>query len=84
MADFRLIIISIILSVFSIASNSLLLKHKEKLSSKHEKNFAIISLVGSILILLAALYFGFKSRGEAGAAAAGRLRGFANRLNSGY
>lgn len=83
MADFRLIIISIILSVFSIASNSLLLKKKESLS-KHEKNFAIISLVGSILILLAALYFGFKSRGEAGAAAAGRLRGFANRLNSGY
>lgn len=83
MADFRLIIISIILSVFSIASNSLLLKKKEQLS-KHEKNFAIISLVGSILILLAALYFGFKSRGEAGAAAAGRLRGFANRLNSGY
>jgi hypothetical protein len=81
MADFRLIIVSIILATFSIASNALLIQKKEHLK-KSEKNFAIVSLVGSVLILLAALYFGFKNRELARGAAAGRLRNAAGYLNN--
>jgi len=72
MADLRLIIFSFILSVFSIASNSLLIKKKEHLK-KSELNFAIISLVGSLVILLASMYFGFKSSTQARGAAANRM-----------
>lgn len=61
MADFRLIIFSVIMSVFSIASNAILLKEKDVLN-KNEVNFAIVSLVGSILVLSAAMFFGFKDR----------------------
>lgn len=73
MADFRLIIISIILSVFSIASNSLLIKKKEHLE-KDEFNFAVVSLVGSLVILMASMYFGFKSTKKM----------LPNRMNNGY
>jgi hypothetical protein len=72
MADFRLIIISIILSVFSIASNTLLIKNKEHLK-KSELNFAIVSLVGSLVILMASMFFGFKNKGLARNKAAERL-----------
>lgn len=60
MADFRLITVSIILSVFSIASNSLLVKKREHLNNQ-EFNFAVVSLVGSLMILMASIYFGKKS-----------------------
>ena len=53
MADFRLIIISIILSVFSIASNSILYQHKDDLKES-ERNYALVSIIGSVLVLLAA------------------------------
>ena len=72
MADFRLIIISIILSVFSIASNILLIKNKEHLK-KTELNFAIVSLVGSLVILMASMYFGFKNKSLLRNTAANRL-----------
>lgn len=73
MADFRLIIFAVIMSVFSIASNSILLNKEHTDNSvlnDNEKNFAIVSLVGSILVLLAAMYYGFKGsssmRGNSG------------------
>ena len=72
MADFRLIIFAVIMSVFSIASNVILIKEKEVLN-KNEYNFAIVSVVGSILVLLMAMFMGFKGRGEARGAAANRL-----------
>jgi hypothetical protein len=75
MADLRLIIFSFILSVFSIASNSLLIKKKTHLN-KDELNFAIVSLVSSLVILLASMYFGFKS----GSKAQARLAAAANRM----
>jgi preprotein translocase subunit SecY len=58
MANIPLILVSLILSVFSIASNSLLIQ-KQKHLSKNEKNFAIVSLVGSLLILIVALFYSF-------------------------
>lgn len=59
MANISLILFSIILSVFSIASNSLLIQKREHLS-KSEENFAIFSLIGSLFILIIALFFGFR------------------------
>ena len=81
MADFRLIIISVILSVFSIASNSLLYKEREHLS-KSDKNFALVSIIGSVLILLAALFFGFKNKGAARNAAANQLNRMSGRIRN--
>lgn len=72
MADFRLIIFAVIMSVFSIASNGIMIKEKDALN-KTEYHFAIVSLVGSILVLLLAMFMGFKGRGEARGAAANRL-----------
>jgi hypothetical protein len=66
MADFRLIIFALIMSVFSIASNSILI-NKEKTKdalNDNEYKFAIVSLVGSILVLMASLYFGFQGGAE--------------------
>jgi p-aminobenzoyl-glutamate transporter AbgT len=60
MANIPLILVSLILSVFSIARNSLLIQ-KQKHLNKNEKNFAIVRLVGSLLILIVALFYGFKS-----------------------
>ena len=79
MADLRLIIFSFILSVFSIASNALLIKKKEHLK-KNELNFAIISLVGSLVILLASMYFGFKSRSQVRGAVSNRMMDGAGRM----
>lgn len=72
MANFALIIVAFVLSVFSIASNSLLIKNREHLK-KNEKNFAIVSLVGSLLILMASMFFGFKNKDTARNSAANRL-----------
>lgn len=72
MADFRLIIFAVIMSVFSIASNAILIKEKEVLN-KNEYNFAIVSLVGSILVLLLAMFMGFKGRAAARGAVANRM-----------
>jgi hypothetical protein len=75
MADFRLIIFAVIMSVFSIASNAILI-NKERTKdalNKNEYNFAIGSLAGSILVLIAAIYSGFKGRDTMRGAAANRL-----------
>ena len=72
MADFRLIIFAVIMSVFSIASNAILIKEKDVLN-KNETNFAYVSLAGSILVLLMAMLMGFKGRAGARNAAANRL-----------
>jgi hypothetical protein len=79
MADFRLIIFSFILSVFSIASNSLLIKKRDHLT-KSELNFSIISLVGSLVILLASMYFGFQSRSQVRGAVSNRMMDGAGRM----
>ena len=60
MANIPLILVSLILSVFSIARNSLLIQ-KQKHLNKNEKNFAIVRLVGSLLILIVALFYGFRT-----------------------
>jgi uncharacterized membrane protein len=78
MADFRLIIFAVIMSVFSIASNSILLNKEhvdDSTLNDNEKNFAIVSLVGSILVLLAAMYYGFKGRSTMRNSAANYIRG---------
>lgn len=77
-----LVLVSIILATFAIASNSILLKERDHLS-KHEKNFAAVSLSGSVIVLLIALYMGFTGRKEFRPYVAGGIRGVANRLNRG-
>ena len=72
MPDFRLIIVSVIMSVFSIASNAILIKEKDALNN-NEYYFAIGSLVGSILVLLMAMFMAFKGRAYARGAAANRM-----------
>lgn len=68
MADIRLIIFAVIMSVFSIASNSILItkerSNKDALND-NEYKFAIASLAGSIIVLMAAIYFGFKGESAA-------------------
>lgn len=64
MTDYRLIIFTVIMSVFSIASNSILI-NKEKSSdalNSSEYKFAIGSLIGSILLLIGAIFFGLKNK----------------------
>lgn len=63
--------VAFVLSVFSIASNTLLLKKKDL--KKTEENFALVSLLGSVIILVASIYFGYQSRGAARNVVANRM-----------